>query len=299
MMMQRFILFFLLLFSFWTLIGQDRFNISGVVLDDIEEPLPYVNVVLYKDAEVITGVTTDFDGKYSFTVPPGQYTVKYDYVGFTSIIKTGIIVDEKDIQINDVIMSSQDVLLKPIIYLYPEEKTEVTVKLNYAGELLFTYPKYPEEGWTCTAYPDGTLIDENNKEYYALFWEGTPYKQLSIGEEGFVIKGSETVSFLEASLATLGLNRREAMEFIIFWQPKMEKNAYNLIHFSTEEYEQLAVLEVTPKPNTVIRVMMVFQPLISPVDIAPQDLSQLKKERNGFTLVEWGGTMVKPHLSQR
>lgn len=299
MMMQRFFLFSFLIFSFWTLIGQDRFKISGTVVDDVEEPLPYVNVVLYEDATVITGVTSDFDGKYSFTVPPGQYTIKYDYVGFTSIIKTGIIVDEKDIQINDVIMASQDILLKPIIYLYPEEKTDVTVKLNYSGTLLFTYPKYPQEGWTCTAYPDGTLTDENNKEYYALFWEGTPYKQLSIGEGGFVVKGSETVSFLEESLATLGLNRREAMEFIIFWQPRMEKNAYNLIHFSTEEYEELAKLEVTPKPNTVIRVMMVFQPLNSPVEIAPQDLSKLKKERNGFTLVEWGGTMVKPHLSQR
>ena len=29
---------------------------------------------------------------------------------------------------------------KPVIYLYPEEETEVTVKLDYNGTLTSTYP---------------------------------------------------------------------------------------------------------------------------------------------------------------
>ncbi|MBQ9925500.1 MAG: hypothetical protein IJO51_05730 [Clostridia bacterium] len=33
---------------------------------------------------------------------------------------------------------------KPVIYLYPEEETEVTVKLDYAGELTTTYPEYKD-----------------------------------------------------------------------------------------------------------------------------------------------------------
>ncbi len=35
---------------------------------------------------------------------------------------------------------------KPVIYLYPEEKTEVAVKLDYDGELTATYPDY-RNGW--------------------------------------------------------------------------------------------------------------------------------------------------------
>lgn len=31
---------------------------------------------------------------------------------------------------------------KPVIYLYPEEETAVTVKLDYAGALTCTYPCY-------------------------------------------------------------------------------------------------------------------------------------------------------------
>ena len=47
---------------------------------------------------------------------------------------------------------------KPVIYLYPEEETEVAVKLNLDGKLTCTYPAY-ENGWQVTAAPDGTLTD--------------------------------------------------------------------------------------------------------------------------------------------
>ncbi|MGN1329948.1 MAG: hypothetical protein ACI4VN_01245, partial [Clostridia bacterium] len=37
---------------------------------------------------------------------------------------------------------------KPIIYLYPEEETQVTIKLGKPESLTCTYPKYEEEsGW--------------------------------------------------------------------------------------------------------------------------------------------------------
>ena len=47
---------------------------------------------------------------------------------------------------------------KPIIYLYPTEETELTVKLGKQENLLYTYPKY-EEGWKIIAKPNGDLID--------------------------------------------------------------------------------------------------------------------------------------------
>ena len=44
---------------------------------------------------------------------------------------------------------------KPVIYLYPEQETTVSVSLDYAGTLTATYPAY-EDGWRVTAEPDGT-----------------------------------------------------------------------------------------------------------------------------------------------
>ena len=49
---------------------------------------------------------------------------------------------------------------KPVIYLYPEAETDVTVTLDYDGELTCTYPAYAD-GWTVSARPDGTLTDKD------------------------------------------------------------------------------------------------------------------------------------------
>jgi hypothetical protein len=179
---------------------------------------------------------------------------------------------------------------KPIIYIYPEKETEVNVKLDYKGTFTTTYPTYPENGWTVTAKPNGTLTDKKGKKYYSLFWEGVDDKTFTLGE-GFVVKKEDTAEFLENSLKTLGLNYKEANEFIIYWLPELEKSPYNHVHFSTKEYEELAELIVTPKPETVIRVFMVFQGLDGPVAIKEQKLTP--KVRKGFTVVEWGGSEVK------
>lgn len=180
---------------------------------------------------------------------------------------------------------------KPVIYIYPTQQQHVNVHLNYAGNLTHTYPKYPEKGWNVIAEPNGTLWDEDGMEYYALFWEGTPHKPLT-AKDGFVVAGEGTAKFLEEKLAYLGLNRREANEFMMYWLPRMENNAYNLIHFSGEDYESLAELKITPQPETFIRVMMLTRPLTNKIDVPLQDLKPLHKTRKGFTVVEWGGSVI-------
>lgn len=181
----------------------------------------------------------------------------------------------------------EDGVAKPIIYLYPEEDMLVDVKLDFEGRITHTYPKY-NKGWSVFAKTDGTLFDETGKEYYSLYWEGQEKNDFTISE-GFVVEGSKTITFLEKALEALNLNRREANEFIIYWLPMMENNPYNLIHFSTTEYEEMAQLHISPKPETFIRVMMVFQPLDEKIDFPLQDISTMRVERKGFTVVEWGG----------
>ena len=178
---------------------------------------------------------------------------------------------------------------KPVIYLYPEAETDVTVRLDYAGDLTCTYPAY-DGAWRVAAAPDGTLTDENGQTYRYLYWEGVDNVQYDFSE-GFCVPGEETAAFLEDALAQLGLTRAEANEFIIYWLPQMEQNAYNLISFQQETYTDAAKLTITPQPDTLLRVFMAWKPLTSAVEIAPQTLTA--PERTGFTAVEWGGAKVQ------
>ena len=177
---------------------------------------------------------------------------------------------------------------KPVIYLYPEEEQEVTVRLLYDGELTCTYPAYGD-GWQVTAFPDGRLRDADGKYYNYLYWEGISEIGFDFSE-GFCVAGEDTAAFLEDALAKLGLTSREANEFIVYWLPEMQKNPYNLISFQTDAYTNHAELLIDPSPDTLIRVFMAWKPLEKKVEIPEQNLTA--PERKGFVVVEWGGAEV-------
>ena len=177
---------------------------------------------------------------------------------------------------------------KPVVYLYPEEETQVTVQLDYAGELTCTYPAY-NDGWTVIASPDGTLTDGEGQTYSYLYWEGKDNVEYDFSQ-GACVAGEDTAAFLEEALSQLGLTRREANEFIVYWLPHMEGNAYNLIAFQTSSYTDHARLTADPAPDTVLRVFMAWKPLDRSVELPPQTLAA--PVRTGFTLVEWGGAEI-------
>lgn len=177
---------------------------------------------------------------------------------------------------------------KPVIYLYPEEETRVSVRLTPDGRLTCTYPAY-NDGWTVTASPDGTLTDAEGQIYNYLYWEAETHARFDLSK-GFCVKGQDTAAFLEDALERLGLTRREANEFIVYWLPQMQDNPYNIISFQTDAYTNAAPLEITPAPDTLIRVFMAWQASDIPVTPEAQELSA--PARTGFTVVEWGGTEI-------
>ena len=180
---------------------------------------------------------------------------------------------------------------KPIIYIYPEEQINLTVKLGYKEKITCSYPEY-KSGWNIIAKPDGTLIDiETGRSLYALYWEGIEDKEYTF-TDGFVVKGEDTIEFLEQKLEILGLNYKEAQEFIVYWLPKMQNNKYNYIRFATiDEINNYMPLEFSVQPDTLIRVLMQFKGLDEYIEIPEQKLETPK--RNGFVVVEWGGTEIK------
>lgn len=211
-----------------------------------------------------------------------------------SCIIVGSIMAQKDECSNDLpITPKMDDMIhidKPILYLYPETTTKLTIKLGYPEKITCSYPKYENE-WNVIANPDGTLMDtKTGSTLYALYWEGAGVQEFD-KREGFVIKGEDSAEFLEEKLAILGLTPREAEEFIVYWLPKMEANPYNYIRFaSLEEINESMPLEFSQKPDTLIRILMQFEGLDEPIEVEEQKLET--PQRTGFVAVEWGGTQI-------
>jgi hypothetical protein len=179
---------------------------------------------------------------------------------------------------------------KPVIYLYPKETTQINVQVEPQGGFTYTDPVYPEGGWNVLATPQGKLTYLlDNKPYPYLFWEGRGglYEK---PKQGFVVKKAEVYSFLQQKLAELGLNTQESVDFLEFWYPRMQAKPYYFISFlGNQVMDKLAPLNITPKPDTVIRVLMDYTPLDQPIEV--EGFKIKTPERKGFTVVEWGGVI--------
>ena len=117
-MFQKKIFFILFLFYSNSVISQHI--VSGQVFDkNNNESLIGANVVVYSNSEVISGSTSDFDGKFSINLPSGEYTFELSYIGYNNI-ELDTIVDgslflgeffliESSTFLSDVVISSKQV----------------------------------------------------------------------------------------------------------------------------------------------------------------------------------------------
>jgi TonB-dependent SusC/RagA subfamily outer membrane receptor len=263
--------------------------ISGEITDCENVPL---SNVLVQNLNTKKSTFTDSLGKYTIDVRKNDilcYTNQnYQSQRIQFIKQKKIIVSLKMIPRNDKIM-----LKKPVIYLYPTKKTEIELSINFDGKMLTTFPKL-EKSWEVTAYENGQIFDKKTNRFYnSLFWDGEISFPVSHYQykTGFVVEREKLTSFLIEKLELMGLNTTETNDFVQYWLPILEKNKYTFIHFLVnEEYTVFSTNNVNPKPDTSIRIFMEFTGVDEPISIAPQQLPST--ERNGFTLVEWGGSDV-------
>ena len=189
--------------------------------------------------------------------------------------------------------NNADDVAKPVIYIYPEQEMKLEVMLGKEENITCIYPEY-NNGWKVLAKPDGTLVNlETGREYYSLYYESKNTKDYDEYEikDGFVVSKDDITKFLEEKLSILGLNDREAEEFIIYWLPKLQSYPYVYIRFQTaEEINNNMPLKFSKEPDTLIRVIMEWEGLENPITIQNQTLNQI--DRKGFTIVEWGGTEI-------
>ncbi len=178
---------------------------------------------------------------------------------------------------------------KPVIYLYPEQTTDVHVKLPDFIHVTVSEPAYPKEGWRVRATPEGTLtLRSDQSTWSSLFWEGTGVNY-PVPETGFVVKQQDIVPFLKRTLAKYGLNPQETKDFMDFWVPEMQGAPYYRISFLTDRWDAAAPLSVNPVPKTSIRLFMDWKKLSKPLSIPEPTI--VTPTRNGYTLVEWGGLL--------
>lgn len=244
---------------------------------------------------------TDKEGKYNFLIlssdtslyvyKPGKEEIVIDSYHFKSKHK---------VEIEFYLTYSITVpVAKPVIYLYSNMNQKVSMRLNVKGEITYTYPQYNNQ-WIVTTSKKG--LKHKGTTYPYLFWEGESNTLNFVRNsknklEGFKVNSDSVTSFLENSLTRLGFNQKEKTDFITFWTPKIQKKKgeYFIQFLIDEDYKQyVAELEISPKPNSIRRVYMLYSFIDSQNKIEIYDQQELfgfKRER--LTVFEWGGSEIK------
>ena len=194
---------------------------------------------------------------------------------------------------------------KPVLYIYNDDGAgKVHVELTLKdSEMVSMWPAADAENtgtysWDVNADTDGKLTAADGYEYSYIFWEASDYGDYAF-DKGACVAGSDTAQYLRSTLSQIGLTPKEYNEFIVYWLPRMQGNAYNLISFAGidpgDAYNDAFALSVTGEDgneaDSVLRVMMVWKGVDEAQDIEPQEFGTF--ERKGLTVVEWGGTELR------
>ena len=197
---------------------------------------------------------------------------------------------------------SEILIEKPVIYCYSPEPVKTEIYLNPKGDLTFTYPAYHQK-WEIQTTENEQIQDLNTgKTHPYLFWEAQQNKldfiksNQSSGINGFIIQTDTVIPFLEHQLSQLGLNDKEATDFITYWGPRLMQQNYALIQFIVnDDYNSVfGTIEFSQQPDCLQRVGMLFSNLEQVPQnfkITPQTFEPI--QRKGFTVIEWGGAEIK------
>ncbi|NVK65801.1 MAG: hypothetical protein HWE22_14500 [Flavobacteriales bacterium] len=226
---------------------------------------------------------------------PGKHIFQFFYTeNYTEAYSDSLEIQAQHHATYAVYMTRTDLRIevdKPVIYLYPEKKIDVSVELDIKGDPSFFYPAY-ENGWTFQAAPSGELTFGENTYNY-LFWEAQQYRSFTSAEltSGFNVKGKDVVSFLEEKLDLAGLNSKEKADFITYWGPRLAANKLNFLRFEfNETCNRYADLNIVPKPATVYRIYITWMPIEQELNVQEQAIESFK--RIGFSVLEWGGSEI-------
>lgn len=120
MNLKKVIPFLTLFFCSISLFAQEKFTLSGTIIDaSSNETLIGVNVVF---PELKTGVTTNEYGFYSITIPKGVYTVQISYLGYQTLQESITL----DLNIkNNFKLYSNETALKEVVITDNKTKTDI------------------------------------------------------------------------------------------------------------------------------------------------------------------------------
>lgn len=180
--------------------------------------------------------------------------------------------------------SSNVIVYKPNIYIYPTESLNLEVNILFVsgGHVTTSIPLY-NSGWDVTVKPNGIIDDE----YQYLFYE-CDVPDLFQKKAGWLVNKESLNSFFINNLKFSGFSTKEIKDFTDYWIPKLTQFDYYAIYPQyTLDIEKMILLNFSKEPDNIFRLFYY---------IKGRDNNQLKlkqpliesSKREKYYIMEWG-----------
>ena len=129
-MKNAILLFIILLLGFGYTQAQDPKVISGKVIDETNEGIPYAAVSLFSqlDSTLIRGTVTDIEGQFDVNADPGIYYLQISFLSFEDIVINGIEIKNESIDLGTQTMTIASAYLDEV--LVQAERSTMELQLD-------------------------------------------------------------------------------------------------------------------------------------------------------------------------
>ena len=104
----------------------DVFVISGKVVDNKNQPVPYATAAAYgADSTLVAGAVSGEDGRFEIAVDPGEYLVKITFVGYEEKVIRGVAITDSNIDIGSVTIAPTVDVLEEVMVLGEKDQMEL------------------------------------------------------------------------------------------------------------------------------------------------------------------------------
>ena len=177
-----------------------------------------------------------------------------------------------------------NLVYKPNIYIYPNEKIELSVKLDFpiGGKVVTSIPEYGT-GWNILVDASGLI----NDTYSYLFYESTQ-PDVWQRNNGWNIQTDKLESFFRNNMTEYGFNGREINDFIEYWIPRLNDYPLYSIYPQTKSIiDDVIQLDFSKQPENIMRLFYFIKGHSQLQDkLAAPTIDNFVRE--GYSVTEWG-----------
>jgi len=224
--------------------------------------------------------STDNKGRFYIDIPDGDYVFHFEDMD-GMIYAENVKIDSNYLELR---VPAQAMDAKPNIYLYPQEKIELDVTIDFpiGGFVTTSIPEYGT-GWNVTVEPNGTI----DGEYGYLFYESQNPDVFQYSK-GWTVKSEDLEKFFRENMALYGFKGQEIEDFIEWWIPRLEDNScYDIFPQTSTDIDPVVIVNFSINPDSFQRLYYAIKEYKKCNDHLAKPVIE-PFERVGFSALEWG-----------